>query len=571
MERMGEGLRSPVQRLNDRFDALERIRQPHEPTWRSIARLCAPKHGRYVYSDRDKSGNDHAGVINEAGIMARRKLGAGLLDGLTSPSRPWAELTFEDADLASYQPHKEWLSIVGNRMFDIFRESNLYSALSRVYAEQPSFGTGGALVDLNFARTIHLFTPTIGQYAIATNEDNVVDTFTLELEMSVEQIVSKFVQKNGWEVVSMPIRNAYDRGDYDQSFPVRRMIRPRKQRDPNGMGGERHPIQSVWWLPDQCGHDHKPLDDNGYEESPILCPRWDVIGNDTWGVGCGEDALGPMRSLQHMEKTYGVSLEMSARPMLRMPTSLRKNSGGVRPGGIVYSDDPNAVIAPAFQVQPDLQGYNLERAEMARRVDVAFYGDVMSAITNIRQQRGGDPTATEIAEVAGERLVQLAPVLERMQVELIEPLIDRTFAIMQRAGLIPPPPEDIAGETIRVNHISPLAQAQRQVTTRSTERAFQFTLGVAQAKPNALDMIDEDELIADYWNTMGANPKALKDKRKVEQERQARAEQQQEALAAEQAQQVADVAKTAGDIETQGGESNVVADLLGQLPESGEP
>ena len=50
---------------------------------------------------------------------------------------------------------------------------------------------------------------------------------------------------------------------------------------------------------------------------------------------------------------------------------------------------------------------------------------------------------------------------ERLNDELLDPLIDRTFAIMLRVGLIPPPPQQLQGQSIKVEYTSILAQAQK--------------------------------------------------------------------------------------------------------------
>src|SRR5690606_36004887 len=87
-------------------------------------------------------------------------------------------------------------------------------------------------------------------------------------------------------------------------------------------------------------------------------------------------------------------------------------------------------------------------------------------------------TAREVSERHDEKLLMLGPVLERVNDEVLDPLIDRTFAIMNRRGLLPPPPAELQGEQLKVEYISILHQAQKLVGTVGMER-FMSVVGAA--------------------------------------------------------------------------------------------
>ena len=64
-----------------------------------------------------------------------------------------------------------------------------------------------------------------------------------------------------------------------------------------------------------------------------------------------------------------------------------------------------------------------------------------------------------------EKLQQLGPVVERLQDEFLSPIIERTYNILERMGAFPPIPDDVAerlsAEEVKIEYISPLAQAQK--------------------------------------------------------------------------------------------------------------
>ncbi|MEM6668550.1 MAG: portal protein [Pseudomonadota bacterium] len=554
------------QELDRRYLALQTDRDRYKPLWRSTTKLCAPRHGRWLTTERNDGEYKHKDILHEAGLFARRILSAGLMSGMTSPSRPWMELTIDDINRAQYQPHKLWLRTVRDRMLTIFRASNIYTGLFSIYNELGPIGTAAAVLDESYDTVIHMHPNTVGQYVLATDEHGRVNALFREYEMTVEQIYGKFVTKHGTDVLPQNIINAYDNGNYDDAFPVRHAIRPRRDFEPGALNGRRFPVQSVYWLPQGTNHKgERLLDDTGYEETPLVAPRWDVVGNDVYGYGPGEDSLGSLRALQYMEKDFHVAIAMAARPPTAVPIGMKKGGGSLMPGGRVYVPDGyKEQIYPIYNTRPDIGSFNGERQNVAERIYQAFYADVITAISSLRRQGGGaDPTATEIQEIVGEKLVMLGPVIERMQVELIEPIIDRTFSIMVRKGLVPPPPPDMQGHKLKVNHISTLAQAQRSVATGAIQRSTQFMMAYANVIPEVVDNVNHDEVLREYMQMQGLPPSGINPRDAVAAERQRREEQQRQQASIESASQMAAAVKDVGAIETRGGHSNVVADLAG--------
>ena len=144
-------------------------------------------------------------------------------------------------------------------------------------------------------------------------------------------------------------------------------------------------------------------------------------------------------------------------------------------------------------------------------------------------------TATEVAERHEEKMLMLGPVLERLQNELIDPLIALTFAAIDEAGLVPPPPDELQGQPLNVVLLSILAQAQKAVGVNSIDRFVAAVSSVSQVKPEVLDVFDADAWAQYYADALGVEPKLLANPQAVqalrEQRAQAQQVQQQAALA----------------------------------------
>jgi hypothetical protein len=150
----------------------------------------------------------------------------------------------------------------------------------------------------------------------------------------------------------------------------------------------------------------------------------------------------------------------------------------------------------------------------------------------------------------------LGPVLERIQYEMLSPIIERTFSIMSRAGILPPPPPNIQGQQINIEYISMLFTAQLAAATSGIERTLQLAGGLVGVTPEVMDNIDTDFAIAEYSNLMNNNPRLIRNPDQVKQMRQQRQEQmqaQQQAQQAEMANKLAAGAKTLSETDVGGG------------------
>jgi hypothetical protein len=127
-------------------------------------------------------------------------------------------------------------------------------------------------------------------------------------------------------------------------------------------------------------------------------------------------------------------------------------------------------------------------------------------------------------------------VLERTNDELLDPLVDRIYNIMERRGLIPPPPEELHDVELKVEYISLMAQAQKLVGVVGHERFLSNVVQLATtAFPEARHKVDIYQAIDDYGDMLGVNPKIIV----PDDQARAAADQERKAAAAAQAAAVA--------------------------------
>lgn len=524
--------------------ALWTERSSWDTHWLEVSRYVLPRAGRFQVTEANKGAKKDQSIYDSTGRFALRTLAAGMMSGVTSPARPWFRLALSDKALMEFGPVKQWLHQVAELMRAVFASSNAYNALHSCYEELGAFGTWACVVEPDFDNIIHLHPLTVGEYALSCNDKGQVDTLVRRLNMTVGQVVKAF----GLENCSGAVQSLYANNTLDAWVQVMHTIEPRADLDSSKLDSKNMPWSSIYI--EIGSNEGKFLRESGFKRFPVLAPRWVITGNDTYGRSPGMDALGDVKQLQHSSLRKAQAIDLKVNPPLQVPTALKDKANARMPGGVSYFDGsgPGSGIRSAYEVNLDLNHLLADIQDNRERIKQAFYADLFLLLSN--DTRSGI-TATEVAERHEEKLLMLGPVLERLQNELLSPLIDITFDRLLETGVLPEIPQELrdAGiSNIDIEFVSTLAQAQRAVATTGMERLFNTTMAMAQVKPDILDKLDFDQAVDDYAEAQGVNPALVVPDDKVAEIRAARQQQQAAMTAAAAAPTMADTAKTASEI-----------------------
>lgn len=529
-----------------------------EAHWKDLASFFLPRRGRFMFGEKSDGNKRHQNIINGRPLFAARTLASGMMAGLTSPARPWFRLTTPDPQLAEQGDVKFWLSDVEQRMRDVFSKSNLYQALPVFYLELGVFGTA-AMAALEDDRDVIRFNPfTIGTYWLGQDAEGRCDTFSREYRSTVRQLVDKF----GIDNVSQAVRDMYQRGDFEQWVDVCHLVEPNDERMQGMLDARGMLYRSMYWEKGRAG-EPELLSEKGYRENPILAARWIVTGEDIYGASPGMDALGDAKGLQVQEKRKAMAIDKFVDPPMNAPAEFQQRVADLHPGGLNYlGANPNAKLEPIYQTTPQIQPLLEDIDKLEGRIDTAMYADLFLMLT--LDARAQPPTAEEIRAREQEKLLMLGPVLERLNDELLDPLIDRTFQVMLRAGKIPPAPEALQDVALKVEYISVLAQAQKATALSGQDRLIGYVANLAPIRPDILDKIDWDQSVDEYGQALGVPPRLILSDDDVQATRDARAQEAQAAKMAQMAQPAAQVATAATKMaETTPAPDNLLSQITG--------
>lgn len=488
-------------------------------------------------------------LLNETAQWSLNVMASGMMAGVTSPARKWFELTTPNPDLSEYGPVKEWLSEVQRIMMAVFAKSNFYQSMNGLYVDMGLYGQGVVTAYEDFDDVVSFKNIACGNYMLGRDGRGQIDRMYCEYTMTVREAVNEF----GYEALSTAHQKAYDDNEWEQIIAVVHAIEPNDNPTAGSLLAKDMPYRSVYF--DKDTENHPALRESGFESKPFFAPRWFLIGEDTYSTTYPSfSAMGTNKSLQVEEMDKAVAIEKMHNPPLVGDAQLQNGGLDLIAGGVTFAPNMAAMGKPSLQAIYDVNmnvGPLLEDiAAKEIRIKEAYFADLFLMVTNMSRKQ---VTATEIAERKEEKLLMLGTVLERLNNELLDPVIDRVFEICMRKGLLPPPPPELQdGMSLQVEYISVLAQAQKAISTTSIDVTANFVGQLASLNPDVLDKVDFDEMVDHYSKAKGTPPSIIRSTEDVGAIREQRAQAQAQAQAQQEAVMQAQNAKLMGDTKLNG-------------------
>ena len=544
--------------LQERLRHMERTRAPWWHTWRELSDFFLPRRYPWLLTDKEtrSAGIRNRNLLDSTSITALRTLATGMMNGITSPARPWFRLRVAGfTEENTSHDVRVWLEEAATRMLTIMSESNFYNALGILYLEWCGMGTASMSIYEDFDDVIRCHNHAVGEFYLDTDENGRVNRHARKFCRTVEQTVSMFGEEN----VSETARADYRAGGVRRTNPVYiyHLIEPN---DPPAPGTRRSaPYREYYW---EAGKENdRVLRLGSLDEFPPIAVRWETYGSDVYGSSPCMDALPDVRQLMQMIKQRAKGLDKMVDPPMLFNQALASKAKSTLPGGHTYvrGQDLNAGGRPLYQINIPFQELNADIAACQARIRQVLFNDLFRMISELETVR----SATEIDARREEKLVLLGPVLERFESEGLSPCIERIFNICLRAGLFPPAPAELEQAEIKIQYVSIMADAQRAVGTVSIERYLQLLGNMASIFPESLDVPNPEEIIREYAESIGVKTKLQRSRAEVAEVRAARQEQEQISQAAEQGQALIGGAQQLSQTDMGGGQ-NALSALLGQ-------
>lgn len=562
--------------LTKRKASLEQVRQEYEPLWREIRLFFEPNIGKALLDqvDRDNAANrrEDEKILNSEPRQFVSRYAAGMQSGITNKAQPWCAIVPKGVgeEDARDPELNEWCANATSEILSALERANFYRVSQNVYPHGALLGTSCVLIlhgeDLG---DIHFHLLDEGDYWIAEDKYGNINTLLRRVPMTIEQAREMFLVGNlpqGWRQKIMD-------GKLEERVEVWNLICPNDGSAKFADLDKSRPWASIYW----AAETHSGTEDNNgildissFSYKPMAVLRQNDSGA-VYGKGLGEMSLPDCKELQTLEEYFLRMVANEAEPSMIAPSSMKGKPINMFPGGITFYDGimqtGAAPITRLFQTQEGIDKVGAKIQEIQDRVSRMWFNDLFAMMLSINQANRGQKTATEVSELAGEKVSLLGPVLTQMD-EFLDPIIDGVFTILMEDGIIPEAPAalqkgqaDIAIEYTSTIH----SEMKAALKMRAINTLIEMVSMLAQAKPEALDKIDVDKIIDDVCKSYPSAAAYIINSEEVAAIREARAKQQQEQIA--QAQYV-EMMKNAGAnakalSETKVGNGNALEQLMG--------
>ncbi len=469
-------------RICKRFDELVGDRKTWESHWQDIADLVVPNR---EFTDSSHPGDSKRQKIFDATApFAANRLAGSLVGLLTNPSLMWFSLRVEDDALNEQDDVREWLQIATTRMLHVFNTPRFgfYSSLHEVLLDVIAFGTA-VLFNKNTPNSLNYEALPLSNCYIDEDQDGNVDTLYRKFEFTPSQAAAKFGKSN----LSEKTQKALE-GDKICKVTFLQAVLPRRDRNPLKKTSVHKPWASYVI---ELAEKHL-VKESGFDDFPFAVPRWSKMAGEMYGRGPSMGVLPDIRLTNAMSRSLLVATEKIADPPIMLPDDGFLAPFKTRPGGLNYyrSGTKDRAEPLITQGRPDI---GLDALERRREVIRAAHFLDMFELPLLDRM-----TATEVQQRQRDKQQVLNPVLSRLYVELLTPIIDRAFTSLAASGVFPEPPQSIAGRDTIVEYQSPLALSQRASESAGFAQMLALIEPMASVDPTVMLNFHPDEVI--HWS-----------------------------------------------------------------------
>ena len=528
------------QDIKQRYDALRSQRQTLDAEWDTIERFIMPLHGGKFFQEQ---ASEHEmdwrrrEVFDSTAMLAAQTLAASLHGSMTSPISKWFELRFREAELNDDNESAQWLSDVGESIYQALQDSNFNLKINEVYLDLVGFGTSviveeektknGEYDGLQFDAV-----PVREIYFEDDTEGNILRLYR-RLQWTPLQIMDFFKDK----VPDLVREKAASPSSLDTRMDVIYCIWEKKKADKpitKALAPARRPIGYKYILHQTAETLGK---EGGYYEMPAFIPRYRLTSGSKYGYSPSFTALPHCLTLQEIIEQMLVHDGKIIDPPIFANQRDIIGDLDLGRGGMNVVRDINGV--KEFLSNQDLQATQVTVNDLRREIREMFHVDQLE----LKDSPAMTATETSIRYELMQRL--LGPTLGRLKTDLLDRIVARTFNILLRAGQLPAMPEAVAQSSaeLDVEYLGPLPRAQRQDDAGRLERFAQGVGNLAAVNPRVLRVVKWDDLVKEHADLLGIPPKLLMSAAELAQMDKAEAAQRQMAEQMEQANQVAEVAE----------------------------
>lgn len=511
------------------FERLKAIRDPLDKEYEDCYDYTYPTLGAGFRDDGDgvtaaqSTKTKQARLFDSTSTDSVRLLSSSTLSSLTPPNTRWFDLAPPMADIEALdQEGKEWLEDSAAQIHTMVHASNYDSEAIEFMNHLMIAGMAGLYVELKGDKYHFETWPLNHLYCQETLNNGYIDTVYRAFQYTVQEAVVEF----GLEALPQKLQDAYANDPHSPSlhkFVV--AIRPRIKngKQTTGRTAKNLPWESLWVA--SCG---TVVRESGFNEMPVIVPRWLRIPDTDYARGPVFDALPDIKSLNKVKENMLVNMDMHITGMFKV-----KDDGVLNPATMKFGARRVFPVANMDDIQSLSSGGDIN---FAMNQVAALQGSIRRIL--LADQLGPTEkaimTATEVQTRNNQVRQILGPIFARLQSEFLTHLVARCFGLAIRAGLLPAIPDSIlqGNGQFEVAYRSPLARSQKMQDLQAIDELTARLSQISQIKPEVMDFVNFDKVAEKYGNLLAVDPELMNDEDAVKKIRYQRQQAQQAQAAA---------------------------------------
>jgi hypothetical protein len=546
---------------------MEQDRSSFIDTWLNLGAYFSPRRLRFLTSDVNRGWLRNIRIIDDTGGQAKDVFKAGMLSGLCSPNRLWFMHSTSDEQLNEDQDVLDWLYEITEITFKTLSKTNYYEEVACLFEDAGVFAGGLVWMAESEREVANFKSLPVGSYSVSHDAEGHVCKLHRQFMMTCYQLLDMFGVRDAkgeitnWENFSQAVRTQHDLKQLGSWFYVCHYVRPNQEFEPEAPGTMGMPFLEVYYENGMVQETTTGIDQTstsseqwrflrirGLFEMPVMEAIWEKTGEDDYGTSCpGIRSIGDVRQLQAQERRTSQASEKMINPAMQGPSTLKGQAVSILAGTLTLYDqrsgDPG--FRPAHEVNLNIQMMDERSDRIRARIEKHWYTPLFMMFQREEGESVEPITATEVREKHEEKLLMLSPFLERMNRGAFTPLMTFMFRVMKMRGMLPDPPAKMKDKEITVGFTSIFSQALAMIEMDKIKDFAAWVAQQAQVFPEALDMVDADEMLRQYAKLSKLPPHLIRSEDAANVIRKHRAQQQQ---AQQQAQMAAQQAKTAKDL-----------------------
>lgn len=516
------------------FKKLVSQRAPLERYWRDAFEYSYPIRGEGFSNftgDGVQSATSakakQAKIYDSTATDSVRLLASSLLSGLTPANAQWFNLMIPNvADAMIPRSVRGWLQTSSDTMYAMIQSSNYNAQAFEFFIDIAIAGTCGLYIELDDNGLHFEHWPLASLYCQQSISKSGIDTVYRKLFMTANEAAQKFGLNSLPDDIKEELKND---PRSNKKYPFIHTIRPRlvDGKQSKGKLSKNLPFESVYI----CEKSHKVVFEGGYEEFPVIIPRWMVVPETDYAVGPLNDTLPDVKTLNKI-----VEMVLTNGEMAIAGTFVAQDDGVINPNTIRIGPRKIVFAADVNNIKPLTSGgnFNIAQAEITRlqaQIKRVMMSDELAPVERPQM------TATEVQTRTMLIRQILGPTFARFQSEFLNALVGRCFSLAMRAGLLGQPPEELAQFSFVPEYKSPLQRAQRLDEVQAMDQ-FEANLGnLLQINPDIIDLYDIDKAVQKRAELLGIPVELMRETKEIQSIRQQKAQQAQQQQMMQMAQQ----------------------------------